>query len=302
MSQPPTSPDSEAQQREKDNRATQLEAMLRWAGLSDRGIEKLRNGQDRTGPGWQRLAKAVENKYPAMGKKSAEADAVRPAVVEGLRFARRGSSSLQEFAYRYEYFKALYDEQSQDILTNRRDLSKTERHELASRRMTRIDAQGVLDSDTEIIRKERSQERVDIDLNQSEEEIVAAIREQAENIGMGHDTSTAYHARKHFGELPKEEQVGHPISAYLKSLASTIQNGEASNFTRMDEGQSASLVIDRILPRKRDGSPKRQESEAKEAGEVSVLRARLFVRPHTGVVAPTHMRDKAERPADHERG
>lgn len=302
MSQPPQSPDAEAQQREKEERATQLEEMLRWAGMSDRGIEKLRNGEDRTGLGWQRLAKAVHNKYPTMGKDSPEADAVRPAVIEGLRFAHRGSSGLQEFAYRYEYFKALYDEQSQDIATNRRDLSKVDKLELASRRMTRIDVQGVLDADTEIIREERRQGRVDINLNQSDEEVVSAIREQADNIGMGHDTSTAYHARKHFGELPKEEQVGHPVAAYLKSLASTIRNGEVSSFNRMDQGQSASIVIDRILPQRKDKTLKKQESSSKESGEVSALRARLFIRPQTGVVAPTHMKDKVERSAEHERG
>ncbi|WP_431872895.1 hypothetical protein [Nocardiopsis eucommiae] len=306
MSQPPPSPDSEAQQREKEDRATQLEGMLRWAGLSDRGIEKLRNGQDRTGLGWQRLAKAVENKYPAMGRDSKDADAVRPAVIEGLRFAYQESSSLQEFAYRYEYFKALYDEQKQDVFANRNDLTNSEKYSLIHRRLATTDVQGVLDADTEIIHSERKAKKVEIDLEGSDEEVTASIRRQADEIGMGHDTSTAYHARKHFLELPREEQKGHPIAAYLKSLAKTIREGEVSSFERSNEDRSVGLTIDRTLSARQGGPPEKPKAKHRENEGVKkgtrVLRARVFVRNETGAIAPTLSKQKAGKGDDYERG
>ncbi|WP_152498549.1 hypothetical protein [Nocardiopsis prasina] len=306
MNQPPQSPDSQAQQSVKEEKATQLEDTLRWAGMSDRGIEKLRNGEDRTGPGWQRLAKAVQNKYPTMGRESKEADAVRPAVLESLRFAYKGGSSLQELAYRYEYYKALYDEQRKDVFDNRNDLSNTEKYALTHRRLATTDVQGILDADTEIIQSERTNKKVEIDLEASDEDVVASIRSQAEEIGMGHDTSTAYHARKHFLELPKEEQKGHPVAAYLKSLATTIREGEVSSFDRLDEGRAAGLTMDRPLARNKNGPPKKPDARNRESKddrpETSILRARIFVRPQTGAVAPTHMRQKSDRSNDHERG
>lgn len=133
MNEPPKSPGSRTAQilapnevRRRTQQAEKLESALRWAGLNDDEIDRLRGGEYRIGPGWQRLAKAViDNNYPGMdpdpgpkgkikSKTLKTGEATRPAMRAGVDFAKE-ASTLKESAYRYEYFKALYDAKRKEI-------------------------------------------------------------------------------------------------------------------------------------------------------------------------------------------
>lgn len=222
-----------------------------------------------------------------MGTDGALGNAVRPAMSEGLRFAWEGASTLQEVAYRYEYFKALYDTEKTKILDEHKDMPKSNKLKMASDRMTHPskDPQENLDSDIKVIHEMHSGKKIDIDLDQSDEEIISSLRRQAEEVGMGHDISTAYHARKHAHLIPEEEQEGHPVRTYLSSLRKTVKEGEVKNFRRLEDGPGVSLGMERRIPQK--------ESE-KSDEKTSTLRSRLFIRPHTGIVASTYGKGKTD--------
>ncbi|MET9711969.1 hypothetical protein [Nocardiopsis alba] len=236
--------------RKRTQLAERLESALRWAGMSDEAITELRGDEERTGPGWQRLAKAVvDNPYPGMdpkpnskGKFKArtlrEGEASRPAMNAGLKFALEGSS-LKEASYRYEYFKAIFDSEKRNIDKKYDNEGKnppnSEKIKEASEFTLdpKTDIQGKFEADFETAKDMRGGDPVYIDPRESQEKIISLVREQAERIGMGNPLSTIYHARKHIHELPEDERENEQEQHQNKG---TVQGKENDRESRGESG------------------------------------------------------------------
>ncbi len=184
-----------------------------------------------------------------MGSTGPEADAVKPAMAKALEFALEKAPDFNECAYRYEYFKAFYDATLEDVEEKFHHFSEMEQLKEATNQIIHAeeDIRQTLKSDIQKLNEKRGSTRASVDITLSNDEIVASLRKQAALIGMGPDTSTAYHARKHYMELPPEERDGlHPVEAYLNGLEKTIKEGELTNFKRGENNVNASFT--RNLP------------------------------------------------------
>lgn len=321
-------PDPEAM-RKRTQLAERLESALRWAGMSDEAITELRGDEERTGPGWQRLAKAVaDNPYPGMDPKPnskgkfktktlREGEASRPAMNAGLKFALEGSN-LKESAYRYEYFKAIFNSEMKSLKKeNTRkgiNLDKSEEIEKISQHMTTPEAniQGKLAADIKTVEKMRKGGPVYIDPSEDREKILSLIREQADMIGMGDVTSTAYHARKHIDEIPAHErehereqrqqldQEGSnksevsPVKDYLDSLARTLKEGEVVDFNPTSDGEGVQVAFRRVVEQARGSDksgPESEPSTEKGAGKKIALLGKVYIRKNTGIQVATYGKD-----------
>ncbi|WP_433325724.1 hypothetical protein [Spirillospora sp. CA-294931] len=246
-------------------KADALEDSLRKGGLSDEQIERLRGDNPRDGDQWQRLASALEQNF---GKKTLKA---APDIhSDALRFAMEGADNPRAVAYRYEYFKARYDEAMRAVEADVKsgDLpAGTNKAKAAVERFNEIDVRGDLERDVADVRAARPGGG-GIDPGLKGDARTDAVRGQAGDIGMGNDTSSAYHARKHYKELPDSEKHGDIVNDYLNSAERTIREGELRS-RNVDEDGTERLEFVREV----DGAK---------------LRAVVIVRPDGKIVMPTY--------------
>ncbi|MFB8764439.1 hypothetical protein VSQ99_18360 [Nocardiopsis alba] len=300
--------------------------------MSDEAITELRGDEERTGPGWQRLAKAVvDNPYPGMdpkpnpnGKIRPKAlkigEAAKPAMKDGIDFATKGGN-LKEYAYRYEYFKAVFEAEREEVNKEHEGKSTplpqklTEAHSRTTRPENNV--QKKLKKDIKTIEKMRKGGPVYIDPNEDREKIIILVREQADRIGMGDNLSAAYHARKHVHELPEHERENEqkqhpdknvaqekenegedrdesgPVKDYLNSLAKTLKEGEVTGFERTQDGQGVHLTFKRIVEKARGstgaGSTPNSPGEGTEEKSTTLV-SHLYIRDHTGAQVATYGR------------
>ncbi|QKW35099.1 hypothetical protein HUT06_14540 [Actinomadura sp. NAK00032] len=257
---------------QKVAKAERLEQALRDAGLSDEEIDRLRGDNPRDGDAWQRAASALDQKF---GKKVLNA---RPELnSDAARFALDGGGAVdpREFAYRYEYFKSRFDEQvrsvTEDIKSGDLDLNGRSKIQVGLERFDELDLTEELRQDVDAVRGERPG-HADVDTDLPEGERVDALRRQAGDIDMGSDTSTAYHARKHYDELPESERTGDVVRDYLNSAERTIREGDVVKRSMLDNGAER-LVFHRTV--------------TGANGRPITLEALVIIRPDGRVVMPT---------------
>ncbi|RCV49119.1 hypothetical protein [Marinitenerispora sediminis] len=219
------------EQRKKLEMAEALENSLRQAGLHDDEIRKLRGGYDRIGDQWQRAAKAVAQPFRKSVKKT-----LHPAAT---RFALKNVADPREFAYRYEYFKAVFDERV-DLLAAARHPRET-LWQTAAKDVLDMDVDAKLEADVRAVREIRSQpSRLNPWLQEGDKE--QKIRDMAGSIDMGHDISAAYHARKHYGELPENERSGDVIRDYFASAERTVRESVLAKRESGEGGEKLHLA------------------------------------------------------------
>lgn len=254
-------------------RAEKLEESLRRAGLSDEQIAQLRGDNPRDGHAWQRAAKAVGQEFSAK-----VADKMHPAAT---KFALEGASNPKEFAYRYEYYHALFDEE----VANLRNAPETpEQPRIPKKRVPVVAADNLLqrdvfaqlEADLEEVRNNRSG-TASIDPKTPDTEIDQAVRERAGEISMGNELSAAYHVRKHYREIPQIEQTGNPVADYHNSAERTIREGELTDRIKRDGGGE-------ILNYRREVV----ETDGTGAERVRILRAVVVVAPNGDLIMPTY--------------
>ena len=191
-----------------------------------------------------------------------------------------------------------------EIQKGSQNISGADKLKIVSERMTHpdMDVRGELESDIAIVKDMRKENAAHVDLSGSPEEIISSVREQAEQIGMGHEVSTAYHARKHANELPEHERGSHPIRDYLKSLSKTLKEGNATDFQRLDDGEGVRMTFKRIIEKGREKPPAEtgdHKSPKNTERKNRTLRAHLFIRGHTGPRVSTYGEGKEQ---ENERG
>src|SRR5699024_4399073 len=119
-----------------------------------------------------------------------------------------------------------------------------------------------------------------VDTNLSPDALEQAVREQAGNIDLGHETASAYHARKHYREIPVLEKSGNRIRDYLDSAERTIRHGDITSRTTLDNG-SERLTITRP---KLDANGNQVIRGDKKA----FMRAFVIVQPNGDIVMTTY--------------
>ncbi|MFJ9557747.1 hypothetical protein ACIRPH_28385 [Nocardiopsis sp. NPDC101807] len=269
-------------------KADSFEDALRNAGLTDEEINQFRGDNERDGRGWQRAAKAVlDNKFPDR-KKLRLADIMMP---EGIRFALDGTTSPFEFAYRYEYFKATFDQEALRIEAEIRSELGEGPSQVNIPNQAKTNAANIilngevniaerLEFDRSTVREMRS-ESPRIETDPPDPEIADLTRSQAGEIGMGPESSAAYHARKHQLEIPTAERTGDPVRDYFNSAETTIREGELVNFTRLEDG-GIHMTFERVV------TPEPITPTPSGTREVQVMVAQVYLREHTGAVMSTY--------------
>ncbi|MUN40411.1 hypothetical protein [Actinomadura litoris] len=262
----------------KIKKADEAEASLRRGGLSDEDIERLRGDNPRDGDQWQRLASALNQKF---SKRALQAD---PNLHhDALRWAMEGAENPREVAYRYEYYKAHYDQMKRDVDAARaaQEIPPTDQRSslaIASERFRRLDLDALLERDIQEVRATRpnaDQARLDPSLGDAARE--AAVRRQAGDIGMGDDSSAAYHVRKHLHELPRGERGGDAVHAYMNSAERTIRDGDLVIRSVGDDGTETMVFVRNVA---QAGEPKKY------------VEALIKVRPDGRIVMPTYSKAK----------
>ncbi|MFE9637412.1 hypothetical protein ACFYOC_00200 [Nocardiopsis alba] len=270
----------------KLEKADKLENRLRDA-MSDEAILKLRGENPRDGDQWQRLATTVNADLIGGSKVD---KILHPKAVE---FALEGSSNPRQFAYRYEYYKATFNETVENAMESQKITKKQarqpvkdmmiENHDLLETRMA---------ADREVVLNERGTTTTRVDPNQPLKNLVQEVREEAGNISMGDPNSTAYHARKHYKELPESEitipPTGRGIAAefsqrsvkdYLDSLEATLQSGKLIEESISEDG-SRRMVFERSTDKNGDILKDPNDKQY-------TIKARLIVAPDGRVLVPT---------------
>ncbi|MDT0331742.1 hypothetical protein [Nocardiopsis lambiniae] len=263
--------DSDPELERKTKKADELEARLRQAGLTNEDIDQLRGEHPRDGDQWQRAASAINQGF------SKKLDSqLHPAATH---FALEGAANPREFAYRYEYYKATFDELAREIQDN--GFSKNQSQILAAQELPNIDITARLEADHSAISELRDGEPALVSTNLPHDNLEQAIRLQAQQVEMGHETATAYHARKHYNELPAEEKGGNVISDYLNSAEKTIREGHVSEVTPLAGGAQKWTFMRPVLDL--DGN-----HISNKKGKPSYMRAFIIIRPDGTLVMPTY--------------
>jgi len=278
------------------------EKLLRWAGVDQGDIDALRGDRDRSDGEWTRFSKAVvDNQFPSMGMTGAKKqsgrdmiDASRSSMHACFKFAEAGDDSNPRLcAYRYEYFKSLYDEEKRNLSLEEKQLYKPEQEKLALSKLGQDQekVRETLEHDLQRVRADGAQE-VEVSLDRPTDEIVSSVRDQADQIGMGHELSTAYHSRKHQRDLPPEERQGEAVDDYLSSARKTLKEGEVTSAERLEDG-GMKLTFERTLQQGQAKSKTGTASTASPDGEqptASRTQAPVWIRGHTGAVMSTYGR------------
>ncbi|MFD0774266.1 hypothetical protein ACFQZ2_10050, partial [Streptomonospora algeriensis] len=257
---------SDAERNKRLENANITEQKLRDGGLTDEEISRLFGEHPRHGDQWNRVHSAFNQQFPKGVRAELEPQAIR--------FAFDGANDPREFSYRYEYFHALFKEQAYELKKiGPSGHPGVSRSVGAMERMNEIDVPARLESDHEEVRRSWDEEHLEVPPDRPAHEIEHAIRQNPGKVTMGHPTSAAYHARKHFSELPLEEQGGNTIESYHQSAMNTLQDG------RMTEPHINS-----------DGSVdfafRREYVDAR--GKEKILEARLVLRPDGVVIMKTY--------------
>ncbi|WP_157036188.1 hypothetical protein [Streptomonospora alba] len=259
---------SEAELEKRLQKANIVEQKLRDGGLTNDEISQLFGEHPRHGDQWQRAHSALNQSF----NKKVNAE-LHP---EAVRFAFQGADNPREFAYRYEYLKAIYDEQ----VDHAKNLGP-ETHPGASRniaaleRFRDIDVHAQLRDDHARVSEVWGSDPARVDPSSSQQEIDQALRDSADKIGMGHPTSASYHAHKHFKELPLDEQSDDKIYSYHQSASQTIRTGDIVEYERNEDG-SIELAYQRTTY---DGL----------GNPLGTLKGRIVVRPDGLPIMKTYM-------------
>lgn len=204
-------------------RANRLENNLRDGGLTDDQISRLRGDLSRDSHQWQRLASALEQGF---GKKVK--GLLHPRAVD---FAMDGGRTIdpKTFAYRYEYFKARFDQLQEQVRkevgSGQLKLDHKSVTEEAAERFGDLDLKADLKADLDALQGVRPHP-ASVKPSLSGPDLEAAVRSKAGDIDMGSDTAAAYHARKHYHELPADEVTGNLMRDYFGSAQRTIHDGQ----------------------------------------------------------------------------
>ncbi|MFI6578142.1 hypothetical protein ACIBFB_20335 [Nocardiopsis sp. NPDC050513] len=264
-------PDPELEK--KLDKADQLEQRLRQAGLTDEDIAQLRGDHPRDGDQWQRAASAINQGF----SKKLD-DQLHPAAT---RFALEDAADPREFAYRYEYYKATFDELARSL--REEGLGRQQAAQEAAERMPVMDVATRLDEDHAVVNDMRGGEPARVDTDLSSVDLEEAVRAQAGNIEMGHETATAYHARKHYNEILDDERSGNIVNDYLDSAELTIRDGEVIELSRLDNGAERLTIMRPVLDD--NGS-----HISNKRGELAYMRAIVIIRQDGSLVMPTYGR------------
>ncbi|MEU0239079.1 hypothetical protein ABZ234_15440 [Nocardiopsis sp. NPDC006198] len=265
---PPSDPDLER----RLDKAEKAENGLRDANLSEEEILALRGDHPRDGDQWQRVASALSQKFGG-----GVANDMHPRAT---RFAMEGAENPREFAYRYEYFKATFDELATELQES--GVSKRDSQRNVASEMTDDFVAQRLEQDHAAVEQKRPDQPARVDTELPPEEFEQAIRDQAGNIGMGHQTSTAYHARKHYDEIQPWEQGGSIVDDYMDSAEETIRSGEIRSREPLDGGGERLEIVRPKLDL--DGNQVIDKRKKKEV----FLRAIVIVKEDGSIVMPTY--------------
>ncbi|MFW6639150.1 hypothetical protein ACOALZ_03815 [Nocardiopsis algeriensis] len=253
-----------------EQRSAEIESTLREGGLTQEQIDQIRGGREATDRDWQRIGSALSQRF---GQKVY--DDLHPLATE---FAFEGADSPQVFAYRYEYYKAIFDEMSNDLKKNE-GLGKKQAPLEAARRMPEVDVQSMLESDEEIAVSLRPNHGP-IHVDSSPEGLHDSIREAAGRISMPHETSTSYHARKHPNAIPEGEITGNLIKDYILSAENTLRYGEIVE--RTPAGGGAEKIVVRRPMLSPNGT---HETDRKK--RPLYLEAILYLKPDSTIIMAT---------------
>ncbi|WP_017609804.1 hypothetical protein [Nocardiopsis xinjiangensis] len=271
------SPPLSDEERKKSEKADNLESQLLQAGLTNEQIIDLRGDHPRLGDEWQRVASAVGQQYN--GK------IVGEMLPRTTQFALDGASSPREFAYRYEYYKATFDELVRQI--GLEGTGKKLAQEQVANQIPHMDVAAQLEADHSVVNEMRGGERARVDTNLPPDTLQQAVREQAGNIDFGHQTGSAYHGRKHYKEILPDEKNGNVIEDYLNSTEQTIKHGTITEQVTL-EGGSERLTFRRPAP---DESG---NHDPDRKGRYNYLRAFVIIKNNGDLVITTHGNEKVE--------
>ncbi|MFE6385664.1 hypothetical protein [Nocardiopsis dassonvillei] len=249
-----------------------LSEELSLGGLTDAEIDHLIGGQSEGDDGWDRVFGALDQNF----HKRVKSELHGPAT----RFSFDGAENGREFAYRYEYYKATFDELVKSLMAE--GMSKGEARMPAAAEVLELDMDARLRQDHDVVNEMRPHGHAYIDPELTTAQMEQHIRERAGDIEMGHETSAAYHSRKHANELPSAERTGNPVRDYLNSAEVTIRSGEVID-SRVEENGSRKFVFAR--PKlDADGSYVLNT----KTGEPVYMKAILYVREDGRVVMATY--------------
>ncbi|MDT0302749.1 hypothetical protein [Streptomonospora wellingtoniae] len=258
--------DAEREQRLRN--ADNVEQALRNGGLTDEQITRLFGDHPRDGDQWNRVHGALNQQFPGKIRTT-----IQPKAIE---FAFDGASDPREFAYRYEYYHAIFREQVHEL-----KVSGPSAHEGMSRNSAALERMPdmaemtqKLESDHEDVLSSWGDSPLEIDASDIPQRLDQAVDEGADRITMGHPTSASYHSHKHFNELPAAEQGSNKVDSYHQSAVTTIRDGDLAESTTNTDG-SIDLKY-------------RREYVDEETGETKTLQALLVIRPDGLVIMKTY--------------
>ncbi|WP_143831749.1 hypothetical protein [Nocardiopsis sp. CNR-923] len=197
------------------------------------------------------------------------------------RFSLEDAADPREFAYRYEYYKATYDELARSL--REEGLGRQRAAQEAAQRMPTVDVADRLEADHAVVEQLRGGEPTHVDMDLPPDGLEQAVRAQAGNIEMGHETATAYHARKHYNEILDDERSGNIVNDYLNSAELTIRDGEVAELSLLDNGAKRLTITRPVL----DDTGSHINNKR---GELAYMRAIIIIRQDGSLVMPTYGR------------
>jgi hypothetical protein len=203
-----------------------ISSELEAGGLTDSEVNQLIGGLGEGDDGWDRVFSALDQPFNKKVKPDLHGSATR--------FAFDGAGDAREFSYRYEYYKASFDELVKELVAE--GMTKGQARQPAAAEILTWDMDERLRQDHEVVNEMRPNGHAYVDPAVPDSRVEQEIRNLAGSIEMGHDTSSAYHARKHKGEIPELERNGDPIRDYFNSAELTIRNGDIIDTSIADNG------------------------------------------------------------------
>ncbi|MEU3019509.1 hypothetical protein ABZ635_19195 [Nocardiopsis sp. NPDC007018] len=270
----------EKQERKLKEKVNHLFRVIDWAGKDKEDFLRLHGESTPSTKTLSRLAKVVlDNKYPYTNTMGSEAQAIRPVVAQGLSFALEGDG-IKDSANRYSYYMAYYDSTQEYISERNPYLTETELIKITADRVLSSEEEfrDRLQSDLETLHGLGRGTRIDIDITESKEKIIASLRNQADAVGMGDDFTALRHVYAHGREMPTEEREGlHRVAAYHNSMGRTIKEGKVVNFLSKKNNTEVEVQFERSIL----------------AGKFAIYTPTILSR-EAGVIAPTTYRKETK--------